>query len=510
MRFLIAQFSHETNTFSPVPTPIARFCREGDTPLSGEAAIAHYSGTGTCMGGPLDASAAERRRWRSWCRSRRSKRRRAGPVERSTYEACAKAITDAVAKGGFDGLMLDLHGAMVAEHVEDGEGELLRRIRAIDPKVPIAVALDMHANIYEDIVKLSTVIAGYHLYPHTDMAETARRAGALLVKAIRGEARPVMAWGNVPMLPHVMAQGTHQAPNKTLQEKAARWEKEGTALSAALFVGFSHADIREAGLSAVVTTEGDGVAAQRLVDELLHDAWAARHDFVFKVEPLAQSVARAKAMPAEKAPIFLLDHYDNCASGGTMDTTAVLAEILRQELDDVAFFGIYDPQAVQEAIAAGVGARVKLSIGGKLALPALGRPNSAAHHAVEGIGEDRSRSAPSRAARPQTAASRRCLARPSSSTPERSRSCSSPSMWSRDRDRYAERARHRPAGEALRRHQESASISWRAGPRHASPAPSSNMRGGSAYAPRITTRWTFKNVRRPTFPLDPDTTWPRN
>ena len=77
------------------------------------------------------------------------------------------------------------------------------------------------------------------------------------------------------------------------------------------------------------------------------EAWAARHDFVFKVEPLAQSVARAKAMPAEKAPIFLLDHYDNCASGGTMDTTAVLAEILRQELDDVAFFGIYDPQAVR-------------------------------------------------------------------------------------------------------------------------------------------------------------------
>ena len=372
MRFLIAQFSHETNTFSPVPTPIARFCREGDTPLFGKAAIAHYSGTGTCMGGFLDVAASV---GAEIVVPIAASAPPSGPVERSTYEACAKAITDAVAKGGFDGLMLDLHGAMVAEHVEDGEGELLRRIRAIDAKVPIAVALDMHANIYEDIVKLSTVIAGYHLYPHTDMAETARRAGALLVKAIRGEARPVMAWGNVPMLPHVMAQGTHQAPNKTLQEKAARWEKEGTALSAALFVGFSHADIREAGLSAIVTTDGDGVAAQRLVDELLHDAWAARHDFVFKVEPLAQSVARAKAMPAEKAPIFLLDHYDNCASGGTMDTTAVLAEILRQELDDVAFFGIYDPRAVEQAIAAGVGARVKLSIGGKIALPALDRPN---------------------------------------------------------------------------------------------------------------------------------------
>ena len=80
-----------------------------------------------------------------------------------------------------------------------------------------------------------------------------------------------------------------------------------------------------------------------MVDELLHQAWAARRDFVFTVEPLRTSVARAKAMAPEKGPIFLLDHYDNCASGGTMDTTAVLAEILRQDLDDVAFFGIYDP-----------------------------------------------------------------------------------------------------------------------------------------------------------------------
>ena len=477
MRSLIAQFSHEMNTFSPVPTPIARFCREGDTPLFGKAAIAHYSGTGTCMGGFLDVAASV---GAEIVVPIAASAPPSGPVERSTYEACAKAITDAVAKGGFDGLMLDLHGAMVAEHVEDGEGELLRRIRAIDAKVPIAVALDMHANIYEHIVKLSTVIAGYHLYPHTDMAETARRAGALLVKAIRGEARPVMAWGNVPMLPHVMAQGTHQAPNKTLQEKAARWEKEGTALSAALFVGFSHADIREAGLSAVVTTDGDGVAAQRLVDELLHDAWAARHDFVFKVEPLAQSVARAKAMPAEKSPIFLLDHYDNCALGRHDGTTAVLAEILREELEDVAY-GIYDPKAVQEAIAAGVGARLKLSIGGKIALPALDRPNP--RLTVEEHGEDdldrllheplgleprRRRYWPDR--RPQGHGKGRDRA------PLQARGA--------DRDRHAERARHRPARQALRRHQKPRPLAG--GPRQAR-GRHRRMRGARRMHLRITT-----------------------
>ena len=428
-----------------------------------------------------------------------------GPVERGTYEACVKAITDAVAKGGFDGLLLDLHGAMVAEHVEDGEGELLRRIRAIDAKVPIALALDMHANIYDDIVKLSTVIAGYHLYPHTDMAETARRAGALLVKAIRGEARPVMAWANVPMLPHVMAEGTHQAPNKDLQEKAARWENDGSALSAALFVGFSHADIREAGLSAVVTTDGDLVAARRMVDELLHQAWAARRDFVFTVEPLRTSVARAKAMAAEKGPIFLLDHYDNCASGGTMDTTAVLAEILRQELDDVAFFGIYDPRAVRAGDRGGRrGAREAFDRRQDRALPALGRPNPPL--TVEAHGEDDLD---------------RLLHEPLGLEPRRQDGAwpdCRPRHWKgrdraplqacgADRDRHAERARHRPARQALRRHQEPRPLA--SGPRQAR-GRHRRMRGARRLHLELRRGDLQESCAVPIFPLDPDTTWPRN
>src|SRR5262249_58298871 len=95
---------------------------------------------------------------------------------------------------------------------------------------------------------------------------------------------------------------------------------------------------------------------------------------VHQAEPLRQSVERASAMPPSQpgdGPIVLLDHYDNCASGGTMDTTAVLGEILRQGLEDVAAFAIYDPEAVQQAIAAGIGARVTLSIGGKIAMPAI-------------------------------------------------------------------------------------------------------------------------------------------
>jgi len=231
----------------------------------------------------------------------------------------------------------------------------------------------MHANLYDEIIANATVVTGYRTYPHIDTYETARLAGEILLRTIRGEVKPVMAWGNVPMLPHVMRQGTDDHPNKELQHRCATMTAEG-ALAASLFTGFPHADIANAGLSAVVVTDGDRKLAEDLRDELLDRAWVEREAFVYKIEPLQQSVARAKTMPSSapgEGPIVLLDHYDNCASGGTMDTTVVLAEILRQGLDNVAAFAIYDPDAVQQAIAAGVGAEVSLSIGGKIAMPAI-------------------------------------------------------------------------------------------------------------------------------------------
>jgi microcystin degradation protein MlrC len=179
------------------------------------------------------------------------------------------------------------------------------------------------------------------------------------------------------MLPHVMRQGSDDHPNKELQARCAAMSTEGGhggVLAASLFTGFPHADISNAGLSAVVVTDGDRALAERLRDELLDQAWTDREDFVYRIEPLPQSLARAKAFPppaAGEGPIVLLDHYDNCASGGTMDTTVVLAAILREGLDNVAAFAIYDPEAVQQAIVAGIGSQITLSIGGKIKMPAI-------------------------------------------------------------------------------------------------------------------------------------------
>jgi microcystin degradation protein MlrC len=381
MRLLLATMSHETNTFSPVPSKLERFCRNGTTLLSDQAAIDYYRGTGTCMGGYLAvAEEAGAEIVVPLCASAPP----SGPVDSEAYETFCRMITDEVAKGGFDGIWLDLHGAMVAERFDDGEGELLRRIRAIDPVTPICVAYDMHANVFDAMVSNAQIVTGYQTYPHVDQKETAMRAARALLRVMRGEARPVSAWGNAPMLPHVMAQGTHQFPNRDLQAMCAAWEASGRAMAASLFVGFPHADVEMAGLSAVVVTDGNPADAKAMVDELISFAWKARRDFLFEIEPLEASVSRARTLGAPgQLPVVLLDHYDNCASGGTMDTTDTLREIIRQGLDDVAFFGIYDPDAVRQAIAAGVGSEITLSIGAKLLMPQL--PVASAPLTVTGV-----------------------------------------------------------------------------------------------------------------------------
>ena len=369
MRLLIAMMKHETNTFSPVPTPLQRF-GHGPGPLYGEDAIAAYRGTGSGLGAFLDLAERERAEVSLPVAASAPPSR---PVEDAAYEHIAGIICDGVRKGGWDGIMLDLHGAMVTESLEDGEGELLRRIRAIDPQTPIAVAYDMHANLHDAMIANATVVAGYRTYPHIDTYDTAKRAGEIMLAAMRDEVRPVMAWGNVAMLPHVMRQGSDDHPNRELQARVAAMGSEG-ALCASLFTGFPHADIKNAGLSAVVVTDGDRALAERLRDALLNEAWSDREAFVYRLEPLDQSLARAKALSSANpgdGPIVLLDHYDNCASGGTMDTTAVLAAILREGLDNVAAFAIYDPAAVQQAIAAGIGAELSLAIGGKIAMPQI-------------------------------------------------------------------------------------------------------------------------------------------
>lgn len=365
MKFLLAQMKHETNTFSPVVTDLARFARGQATPYYDDDALEAFRGTGSALGAFIDIAEQEGARielpiaanaWPS------------GPVEDDAYQHMCECILERITPD-VDAILLDLHGAMVTRSLEDGEGQLLKAVRARAPNTPIGVALDMHTNLYPEIVDNADVVAGYQTYPHIDLYETGQRAARGIVRMLKGQARPTIAWGRRPMLPHVMRQASLDEPNRTLQARCQAMEREG-AVAASLFVGFPHADIAGAGLSAVVVTDDDPAKARAWCDELLDQAWQHRADFVYVPEPIEDSIARARALDAQ--PVVLLDHYDNAASGGTMDTMTVLEAVLDSGLKDVAAFAIHDPQAVAQMIEAGKGNNVTVSLGGKLDMPSIG------------------------------------------------------------------------------------------------------------------------------------------
>jgi microcystin degradation protein MlrC len=262
---------------------------------------------------------------------------------------------------------------MVGERYDDGEGELLRRIRALRPGIPIAVALDFHTNLTEQMVANSTAIVGYKTYPHVDMRETGEQAGRIVLDMLAGKCKPVMRWGNRPMIPHIMRQATEDEPMRSLIAEARRLES-GDVLAATVFAGFPHADIRDAGLSAVVVADGDADAAEAAKERLLDMAWASRERFVYRGEPLDQALKRARDEAAKpgSGPVILLDHCDNCGSGGTQDDMTVIGAVLRAGLEDVAAFSVADPQAVATLIAAGVGRRAAVALGGKRDMPSIG------------------------------------------------------------------------------------------------------------------------------------------
>ena len=368
MKFVIAQMQHETNTFSPVPTPWEEFGPRG--PYLGRDAFDAMNGTRMAMAAFLDlakgAGAEVDTPIVAWANP-------SGPVDGGAYDRICDAICESVSKG-CDAVFLDLHGAMVvADRTEDGEGTLLQKLRAIAPHTPIAVSLDLHANVTEAMVRNCDVIAGYKTYPHIDMYESGQLAGSILLRMMKGEVKPVMAWGQLPVLAQTLRQNTAEGAMKDFVEAARAAEKSGL-LAATAFGGFQMADIRDAGLSAVTVADANMAAAESACGRMLDVAWAQKEDFIYRGRPLEQAIAEARQMGEQSGgPILLLDHADNCASGSTQDTMFVLKEALRQGLTDIAVAPIRDSGAVAKMIEAGIGANVTLPVGGKMDMPSIGR-----------------------------------------------------------------------------------------------------------------------------------------
>ncbi|MGP1679610.1 MAG: M81 family metallopeptidase [Burkholderiales bacterium] len=373
-RFVIALIKHETNTFSPIATPLSAF-GHGNGPSYGEDAKAAFAGTNTPFAAFLDIA------WREGAEAVTPVAAESWPsnmASRATFEALLQPLEEAV-RAGCDACFLDLHGAMVIEGCDDAEGEILRRLRRIRPDLPIAATFDYHTNLSPEIVANASVITGYKTYPHVDMYEAGLLAGDILARSLRGAARPVMAWGWLPLVSSVMRHAPEDGPSGDILAYARAMEKSGRVLAATLLPGFPHADTPFTGVSAVVVADAGGdadaqAAAQEVCDRMLAIAWERRAEYVFHPEPLKLSVARARALGANRqaGPILLIDHCDNCGSGGAQDVMLVVEEILRQELDDVAIAPIRDPQAVAQMVAAGIGNNVNLALGGRTDMPAIG------------------------------------------------------------------------------------------------------------------------------------------
>ncbi|HEU5096834.1 MAG TPA: M81 family metallopeptidase [Reyranella sp.] len=363
-KFVVAMMMHETNTFSPLPTPIESFSRAGA--LSGQPAIGEAEGTNTSLGVFIEiACKADAEFTLPMAASANP----SGLVTKAAYEQMTAAIVNEVKKG-CDAVLLALHGAMVAEHYDDGEGELLNRIRQVAPDVPIAVALDFHTQMTDAMIKGATIITGYRTYPHIDMADTARRAGRTLLRTLAGEVVPQMVWGNRPIMSSSLVHTPSREPMRTLMGMANQAEDSGQVLNASVFGGFPQADIPHLALSSVIVCDKRTAEGEILLNKILDTAWERREGFLFHPEPLSVQVARAKSYA--EGPVVMADHGDNTASGGTQDVMSVVEEAIKQGLDNACAGPICDPACVAQMIKAGVGAEVTLELGGKVDMPAMG------------------------------------------------------------------------------------------------------------------------------------------
>ncbi len=371
MRCVVALMQHETNTFSPLPSRLCDFASPVGlrVPPCGDQAIEMYGCADFAFAAMVDAA---RERGAEVSVPIAAYAEPGGTVDDDAFETMARTICEDVAKG-CDAVLLDLHGAMVTRSFDDGEGELLKRIRRVNATVPIAVALDFHANITDPMAANCTVIDGYRTYPHIDMYQTGQRAARTLFHLMDNRLASQICWRALPMMTHMLKQTPLQQPMKDIMDRAISAADCGAVLNASVFGGFPHADIPHVSVSALtveLAERTDGrTHGETLVNTLCDMAWQRREDFVFEAEALEKSIARAGRL--RDYPVVIADHGDHSGAGGSADDLTVLDEMLRHGLTGIVAGAICDRSAVHQMIEAGRGASITLRVGGKTNAPAI-------------------------------------------------------------------------------------------------------------------------------------------
>jgi len=360
-RIGIAGFLHETNTFAASRASFATFVEADAWPglLVGEEIFDAVSGVNLAIDGFIRAARTSHQLVPLlWASANPS-----GPVTQDAFEAIAfmldRAIRDA---GPLDALFLDLHGAMVSEHWQDGEGELLRRLRQrVGDAIPIVAALDFHANITPAMIEYASGLLTYRSYPHIDMAQTGQRAQVLLDRLLAGAVLH-KGYRQLPFLIPMPWQSTLTEPMCGLVALGESLESE--QVFAAEFVpGFPLADIYHSGPS-VIAYGGDQLAVDTAVERLVQAVLARQADFGGHLYTPTEAVAHALERRSRPGLVILADTQDNPGGGGDGDTTDILHELLRHKAQRVCAGVLCDAGFVDAARRAGIGAIIEVPLGG--------------------------------------------------------------------------------------------------------------------------------------------------
>lgn len=370
-RVLTGRFMHETNTFSVQKTDMALW-RRRDFHRDNEIPVA-FRGTRSALGATFEA--ADKYGW-TLVHPVSANANPSGIVSDDAFNEIGGLILAAAEhQGPIDGVLLHLHGAMVVDSYEDGEGELLARLRRrLGPDVPVVATLDLHANVTQQMADNASALIAFRTYPHVDQYERAWQGADLLERAMRGEVRPKTVIARRPMI-YGLDRGRHQAgPMAELIARGEALEAAGEALVVSICAGFSRANIRDVGPSVTVTVDssigGNLPRSQAIAEEFMDHAWATRDYESFTLLSVADAVARAKAGKPGDQPLVVADYTDNPGGGGYGDATAFLKGLIEAGVERVAFHAICDPEAALAGMRAGIGPAT-LTLGGKTD-PAMG------------------------------------------------------------------------------------------------------------------------------------------
>ena len=363
MKIAIGGFHHETNTFAPEKADYQCFVQADSWPglTEGKPLLDAVEGMNLGISGFINESSicGHELMPMLWCSASPS-----SFVTFDAYERVASSMLDHLANlMPLDAVYLDLHGAMVTDHQQDGEGELLARVRSvIGPDIPLVVSLDLHANITSRMFATADVLVGYRTYPHVDMAETGRKAAKILDKMLTG-VRPSKAMFKFEFLIPLVWQCTLVEPCKSIYQQLEDIEQQNpNVLSLSFTPGFPPADIHEVGPCVVgYGTQQAESEIETAVHELVNCIEGLQSGFNGKV--FSPDEAVKYAINSQNSPVVIADTQDNPGAGGNSDTLGMLRALIKNEAQSALIGLIYDPATARMAHEAGLGAEVELKLG---------------------------------------------------------------------------------------------------------------------------------------------------